>query len=108
MALKIMKKNRNDFVANPPCLKCQVEIEQRPERNWMQIHSGFTQFDTVFIWSLISFCVIYLGLFVMKVNTDLKYTKNIHRFNYSYLIYLCSCRSLNFKNDIMRFQIELS
>ena len=36
----------------------------------------------------------------LKVNTVLKDTKNIHRFNYcSYLINLCSCRSLNFKND---------
>ena len=36
----------------------------------------------------------------MKVYTVLKYTKNIHRFNYcSYLIYLSSCSSLNFKND---------
>ena len=35
------------------------------------------------------------------VNTVLKYTKSIHRFNYcSYLIYLCSCRSLNLKNAL--------
>ena len=35
------------------------------------------------------------------VNKVLKCTKNIHRFNYwcSYLIYLCSCSSLSFKND---------
>ena len=42
----------------------------------------------------------------LEVNTVLKNTKNIHRFNYcAYLIYLYSCRSFNFKNDTGAFTI---
>ena len=40
----------------------------------------------------------------LKVNKALKSTKNIHRFNYcSYLIYLCFCSLINFKNGTWGF-----